>query len=240
MKKQNVLITGASRGLGLELANRLLNSGNYNVFGTATSQQGFDNMDEIGIEPYICDFRDDSSIITTINDIGKKVDNLDWLINNVGIRSRNEGLEDLTVDSLRDVMDVNFIGQFVATREAEKYMNQGGNIVFSSSIAAYEPCATAIGYTTSKAATLMLAESCRFPMSQKNIGVSNLLLGGMNTNFHSSQREELMSPQMIADIIYEQLFEGNQRGDMVSKDLEITSEEDNRRPIQRNIVTVKL
>lgn len=128
MKK--VLITGANKGIGLELARQLSQKGYYVFIGSRNLKSGLDAVELltseglVNIEAIQLDVTDQESINAARNEIGNKTDMLDILINNAGIN----GIEfqgDIPlmhtalgtgVDKFKEVYDVNVFGVIRTTQ----------------------------------------------------------------------------------------------------------------------------
>ncbi|MEU5117359.1 SDR family oxidoreductase [Streptomyces asoensis] len=109
---------------------------------------------------------------------------LDVLVNNAGI-GLSGSFFDTTPDDWRRVLDVNLWGvihgcRLFGRRMAER--GQGGHIVNTASAAAYLPSRVLPAYSTSKAAVLMLSECLRAELAGRDIGVTAVCPGLVNTN----------------------------------------------------------
>jgi len=221
----------------MSLSKRLLSTDKFNVFGTATSEVGMIAMEEEGIHPYQCDFNNPTQIKEVIEAVASQIDRLDILVNNAGIRSRLN-IEDMTNEHILEVFQVNVAGHLIATREALKYMDKG-NIIFINSTAGLDPCWGASWYVGTKHAMTWIADSLRFEL-QDRVGVSDVFLWWMDTSFHSSPRDDLLSPDKVSDVIYEQAIKWVWRWVKKSVDLMILWPNDTRRPVERDLVSVNL
>ncbi|WP_460107329.1 SDR family oxidoreductase [Streptomyces sp. YKOK-J1] len=115
---------------------------------------------------------------------------LDVLVNNAGIGLSGSFLT-TTTDDWRKVLDVNLWGvihgcRLFGARMAER--GQGGHIVNIASAAAYQPSRALPAYSTSKAAVLMLSECLRAELAEKEIGVTAVCPGLVNTNITATAR----------------------------------------------------
>ncbi|MGW0942763.1 SDR family oxidoreductase [Streptomyces sp. NPDC002623] len=109
---------------------------------------------------------------------------LDVLVNNAGI-GLSGSFFDTSSDDWRRVLDVNLWGvihgcRLFGRRMAER--GQGGHIVNIASAAAYQPSKALPAYSTSKAAVLMLSECLRAELAGRDIGVTAICPGLVNTN----------------------------------------------------------
>ncbi|MDQ1009732.1 NAD(P)-dependent dehydrogenase (short-subunit alcohol dehydrogenase family) [Streptomyces sp. V4I23] len=115
---------------------------------------------------------------------------VDVLVNNAGIGLSGSFL-DTSTDDWKKVLDVNLWGvihgcRLFGGRMAER--GQGGHIVNIASAAAYLPSRTLPAYSTSKAAVLMLSECLRAEFAGRDIGVSVICPGIVNTNITATAR----------------------------------------------------
>jgi gluconate 5-dehydrogenase len=135
------VVTGGSRGLGLEIATGLGEAG-ASVHITARREQWLNSAVEelraAGIEASAstCDVSSEQDVERLIENLGERCGRIDILVNNAGV-SWGTPLEDLSLDRWRYVIDVNLTGTFLMTRAAGKIMIQtgGGKIVNISSVA---------------------------------------------------------------------------------------------------------
>ncbi|MEU6219685.1 SDR family oxidoreductase [Streptomyces sp. NPDC047022] len=115
---------------------------------------------------------------------------VDVLVNNAGIGLSGSFL-DTSAEDWRQVLDVNLWGVIHGCRLFGKQMaerGQGGHIVNIASAAAFQPSKALPAYSTSKAAVLMLSECLRAELAGKDIGVSAICPGIVNTNITSTAR----------------------------------------------------
>ncbi|MFF6999524.1 SDR family oxidoreductase [Streptomyces sp. NPDC008313] len=113
---------------------------------------------------------------------------VDVLVNNAGIGLAGPFL-DTTAEDWRKVLDVNLWGVIHGCRLFARQMaerGQGGHIVNTASAAAYQPSRALPAYSTSKAAVLMLSECLRAELAGRDIGVSAVCPGFVNTNITST------------------------------------------------------
>lgn len=115
MKK--VLITGANKGIGFETARQLLQNGYYVYLGSRALENGQAAVAKLNaeglnqVEAIILDVTDDQSVKAAREEIGRKTEALDVLINNAGINGGfpQSSLE-ASVDQFKAVFDTNLYG----------------------------------------------------------------------------------------------------------------------------------
>jgi len=101
-----VLITGANRGLGFEVARQLAAAGHQVWIGARDHARGEQAADTVGARFVQLDVTDDASVTAAVETVGA----LDVLVNNAGISGGRIGPGDATVDDLRKVYDTNVFG----------------------------------------------------------------------------------------------------------------------------------
>jgi len=161
MKNQHVIITGASKGIGLCLARLLLARGA--IVSNLSRSAG-----PVG-QHFACDMADDPAhgFLAALNANGPP----DILVLNAGITMPGL-LSELDPQSFRDQMEVNFFAAVEITRVAIKSMQPGSRLVFVASGAAYVGIQGHSAYCASKFALRGFAESMRGELKLKGILVS--------------------------------------------------------------------
>lgn len=140
---KNVLVTGASRGIGAGIARVFAREG-WNITITSTTGQDSSNivreLCSFGVEANILslDVRREDSIMQLFRELDSRGITLDALVNNAGITGPKTQLIDLSAETLREVCEVNLVGSILCAREAVKRMSnqnggRGGAIVNISS-----------------------------------------------------------------------------------------------------------
>ena len=157
------LITGANKGLGLETVRRLIDAGHTVYAGMRDISKGEDAA-ALGAHIVQLDVTDDASVATALAGIPS----LDVLVNNAGITGPNASADDFGVAELREVFDTNVYSIVRVTQAALPLLHASQNPVivnvasglgfarFDLDPSRVESSVHAIGYTTSKAAVIML------------------------------------------------------------------------------------
>ena len=111
---------------------------------------------------------------------------LDVLFNNAGVTTRGVGLEELTVEQWKSVVDVNLTGAFLCTQQAFLLMKdqqpQGGRIINNGSISAYAPRPNSAPYTATKHAIAGLTKSSSLDGRRFNIACGQIDIGNAATD----------------------------------------------------------
>lgn len=155
MKNKTVLITGASRGIGLALIRQFLDNG-YHVIGTSRSGK-IENMAQGKFEAMPLDLSSAASIGDFEKNIATKEIKIDILINNAGIGpDLDHDLPDES--SFRATLEVNLTGTTLFTESMLKHMNASGKLInISSKMGSLANCRSSDSpaYRISKAALNM-------------------------------------------------------------------------------------
>ena len=104
------LITGGNRGLGYEVARRLIDAGQTVWIGARDASGGQQAADRLGAHFVQLDVTEDASVEAAVASIEVQVGHLDVLINNAGILGEVAAPEDMTADQLREVYETNVFG----------------------------------------------------------------------------------------------------------------------------------
>lgn len=163
----NVVITGTSSGLGKELMTRFQDEGHF-VIGSCVS------TDEEHAGQPVLDLGLEASIVEYAHHVRKHMgDKVDLLINNAGVNAicRFEMLE---VAFINRIMDVNFLGPVILTRQLLSAL-RNGTIINIISDAAWRPMRHSLAYNCSKAAldmaTKQMARELTKPYNLSVVGV---------------------------------------------------------------------
>src|SRR5262249_33516824 len=114
-----VLITGASRGIGLASAILLIERG-YTVFVTSRTPE---QITVSGVELLQLDVRDENSVDACVQTVLQRAGRLDILINNAGI-SLGGAVEEATVDDAKNLFETNFFGVVRMTNAVLPHMRK--------------------------------------------------------------------------------------------------------------------
>jgi NAD(P)-dependent dehydrogenase (short-subunit alcohol dehydrogenase family) len=174
---QNVVITGASGGIGSALARRFGRDGAHvtlldldrPALESLASELGEKGIDAL---PLVCD-------VTSLEDcraaVARVLDargGVDVLINNAGITHLGVFI-DTDVEVIRRVMEVNFFGAVNCTKAAlDSLVQRRGRIAVLSSVAGFSPLATRCGYSASKHALHGFFDSMRPELRASGVSVT--------------------------------------------------------------------
>lgn len=104
------LITGGNRGLGHEIARRLVQAGQTVWIGARDAGNGRKTADRLGAGFVQLDVTDDASVDAAVETLRARAGHLDILVNNAGILGEVTAPEDMTADQIRHVYETNVFG----------------------------------------------------------------------------------------------------------------------------------
>jgi len=181
------LITGASKGLGLSLAKKLLAQG-YNVAATSRTIDALKEavaIDTPNFLPLAMNIVDEEDVAKAIDKAVEHFGSIDVIVNNAGYGQMG-GLEELTDEEARTNFDVNVFGSLNVIRKALPYLRakQNGHIFNISSIGGFTGGFPAFGvYCATKFAVHGFTESLAHEVKPFGIHVSLVMPGYFRTNF---------------------------------------------------------
>ncbi|TMW73706.1 SDR family NAD(P)-dependent oxidoreductase [Alteribacter natronophilus] len=187
-----VAITGASGGLGLEMAKETARKGGLPVMLARSAEkleQGAAVIkNETGIRPvvYELDVSDASAVKQVFSKIARETGTVDVLINNAGFGIFDE-FEQAKLQDIKEMFEVNVYGLFSCTQAVLPAMRkQGyGHIIHVASQAGKLATPKSGGYSATKHAVLAFANSLRMELEGSGIRVSTVNPGPVRTNFFS-------------------------------------------------------
>lgn len=168
--KQTILVTGASSGIGLLIANKLHESG-YHVIGTSRNPEKYRSKMSSKLLPL--DIADDNSIGSFGQRLFSQVQKLDVLINNAGYLVTGLA-EETSVELGKQQLETNFWGTVKLTNELLPYLRKQrqGKIITIGSIVGLIGLPNVAYYSASKHALEGYFKALRFELDQFNIKVS--------------------------------------------------------------------
>lgn len=184
------LVTGAGSGIGKAVAMGLLQDG-FHVVLTGRRPEPLEDVvaaaQAAGQHAWAipADVRDEHSVQALFDAIEKRYGRLDVLFNNAGVNAPAVPMDELPVQSWKDVIDTNVTGVFLCARAAFGLMRrqkpQGGRIINNGSISAHAPRPLSSPYTASKHAVLGLTRTIALDGREFNIVCSQIDIGNALT-----------------------------------------------------------
>lgn len=193
MSKKIALITGATGGIGFEVAKRLGNDGYRVVLNGIEESKGQSRIDELtslGLEAeYVgFDVTNEEAVTENVKAIGEKYGHIDCVINNAGGLGGRSAIEGMTTEFYRAVMALNLDSTFFVTRAAIPYLKKakGSSVVNYTSNAAWNAGGPGAGiYGVSKAAVNTLTRALAKELASSGIRVNAVSPGTIDTPFHA-------------------------------------------------------
>jgi 3-oxoacyl-[acyl-carrier protein] reductase len=205
------VITGGGSGIGLAMT-RVFAANGYSVVITGREAKRLqkaasgisDDKKQVTCIP--CDIRDPASVENLFSEIGKQHSKIDVLINNAGVAHGLAPVDELSVETWKEVVDTNLTGTFLVTRAALPLMRAGGTIVNNLSVAALQPFAGMSAYNASKFGALGFTHALREDLRKRGIRVLALLPGATDTDIWSqfwkdAPKEKMISAETVAQAV---------------------------------------
>jgi len=186
MKDKVILVTGANRGIGLNIIQRLNNDG-YTVIGTSRTDDGANiisqEINSNGGKGLKMDVTNQESINSAIKNIQDEYGSLYGLVNNAGITNDNL-LMRMTEEQWLSVIETNLTSIYRVTKSIVKDMMKAreGRIVNIGSIVGMMGNAGQSNYSASKSGLLGFTKSLARELSSRNINVNSISPGFIDTD----------------------------------------------------------
>lgn len=191
MMKRNILITGASSGIGKAMAYTFAEQGD-NVIITGRRKDRLENIKSdlerkfnVQVHVYDFDITDTESVISNCRKILQDLGTVHILINNAGLASGLDKFQDYDLTDMMTMVDTNIKGLLCVTRQILPKMvemNEGHIINIGSTAGIYAYAGAAV-YAATKSAVKFLSDGIRIDTIEKNIKVTTLQPGIVETDF---------------------------------------------------------
>ena len=184
LEKKNIIVTGASGGIGSSIIKKL-NEAGANILATGTRIEKLEELKknyegikilkfDISQTDKIEDFIDNAT-----NELGKS---LDGIVNNAGITQDNLAIR-MSFDEWQKVININLTSTFLMSKFAIKKMlkNKSGKIVNITSVVGHTGNLGQANYTASKAGIIAMSKSLAIEYAKKNININCISPGFIKT-----------------------------------------------------------
>ncbi len=219
--KRNVFITGASSGIGKATAYSFGKNGDNLVLCARRLERleeiKKDIEEKYAVKVYIykLDVTIYENVADTVKEIIKTVGNIDILVNNAGLALGLDKFQNYNINDMQTMIDTNIKGLLYVTREIIPYMvsKNSGHIINIGSTAGMYAYADGAVYCATKAAVKFLSDGIRIDTIDKNIKVTTIQPGIVETDFsevrfHGDKAKaekvykgvKALKPEDIADI----------------------------------------
>jgi NAD(P)-dependent dehydrogenase (short-subunit alcohol dehydrogenase family) len=195
MQKQIAIVTGAGNGIGKAISQRLATDGFFVWLIDIDKSSGEIAAEEIGKDNaafYLADISDEKQVVELFQDIEKKHERIDVLVNNAGI-IRDNMIWNMDAADFDLVIKVNLKGVWLMCREAAKKMKQqnAGRIINISS-RAWMGNIGQTNYSASKAGVIGLTRSLALELGKYNISVNAVAPGLIDTPLTQKIKKEVL------------------------------------------------
>ena len=216
-KNKRALVTGASRGIGLAVADAFMENGaDVSILASSESihsaAEKLSNKHQRDVDAIQCDITSIEMVERTIS----KISSIDILINNAGLE-RITPIDDTSPECARrfqKIINTNILGTYYVTRSSLVKMDSGGRIVITSSIWGKSAVAEFSAYCASKHANIGFMRSLAWELAPKDITVNAVCPGWVRTTASMrslevmSRRAKVPAEEMLADVVANQAIGG--------------------------------
>lgn len=211
----NIIITGASRGIGFETTQLFLNN-NHNVFCLTRNTESLENLSHPNLHILQTDLTSTASISHSVEFIKSKIDHIDIIINNAG-SIVNKAFDKIDYKELEIVYKVNVFAPFYLIQQLIHHLGRHSkaHVVNISSMGGFQGSAKFPGlsaYSSSKAAIAGLTECLAEEFKDKNISVNCLAIGAVQTEMLEEAfpgYQAPLKPKEMAEYIYDFSINGH-------------------------------
>ena len=184
LKKKNIIVTGASGGIGNAIIKKLSEEG-ANILASGTKIEKLEelkkNFEGLKILKFDISQSDkiEEFIENATNELGGS---LDGLVNNAGITQDNLAIR-MSLDEWQKVININLTSTFLMSKFAIKKMlkNKSGKIVNITSVVGHTGNLGQANYTASKAGIVAMSKSLAIEYAKKNININCISPGFIQT-----------------------------------------------------------
>ena len=184
LEKKNIIVTGASGGIGNAIIKKLCNAG-ANILASGTRIEKLEELKKNFADIKILKF--DISQSDKIEDFIENATSelggsLDCIVNNAGITQDNLAIR-MSLDEWQKVININLTSTFLMSKFAIKKMlkNKSGKIVNITSVVGHTGNLGQANYTASKAGIVAMSKSLAIEYAKKNININCISPGFIKT-----------------------------------------------------------
>ena len=220
-KNKNILITGATGGIGVELARKFAEQNNLILVSNSIQKLNelkdeLNKITEKKITVFQCDFSDTNNFKKLIIEIRKSsLNRIDALINNAGIFIK-KSIKDSDLKNIQDSLNINLIYPFLLIKEFSKEMTENGwgRIVNIGSSSSYDGFENGSIYSSTKHAILGLSRSCNKELKKYGVRVISVSPSSVDTKMGRINDDQVfetfINSKEIAEAIDQIIWYNNQ------------------------------
>jgi meso-butanediol dehydrogenase / (S,S)-butanediol dehydrogenase / diacetyl reductase len=203
-KGRIAVVTGATSGIGFEVAKRLCSDGYTVIMNGIQDDAGAEKIKELAAQGFTAEYSgfdvtSEEAVASSIKAIGEKYGRIDVLVNNAGGLGGRSRFEEMTTEFYRKVMALNLDSVFFTSRAAIPYLKKGEHptIINYTSNAAWNAGGPGAGiYGTSKAGVHAITRALAKDLAEYGIRVNAVSPGTIDTPFH--QQIKSTKPEVFA------------------------------------------
>ena len=183
LKNKNIIITGATGGIGNSIIHRLNDYG-ANILASGTKDEKLKELkskfENIKILKF--DISQSNKIEEFIENASKELGGIDCIVNNAGITQDNLSIR-MSLEEWKKVIDINLTSTFLMSKFAIKKMlkNKKGKIINITSVVGHTGNVGQANYTASKAGIVAMSKSLAIEYAKKNININCISPGFIKT-----------------------------------------------------------
>ena len=232
-EKKTVFVTGASRGIGKEVALKFAENGYDVIINYVSDKTDVDALrkefEEKGANSLIlkADVSNEEEVKDVVEKAIEKFGKIDVLVNNAGITKDNL-LMRMSQEDFDKVIDINLKGTFLVTKAVTKYMmkKRSGSIVNLASVVGVVGNAGQCNYSASKAGIIGFTKSIAKEVASRNIranavapgfietDMTNVLSDTVKESIHNQiPLKRMGSSKEVAELIY---FLGSEKSSYIT------------------------
>lgn len=207
IKDAVALVTGANRGIGLELVRALIDAGVGKVYAGARKLDSLDavqSIDRKRVIPVLVDVTNDQMV----QNLAKTASDVTILMNNAGVLDFGS-IVDAPLDAVRRNFETNFYGKLKMARAFAPVIenNGGGAIVNILTLVALASMPGLAVYNASKAAAWSMTQSLRASLAGRKVAVLGVFPGAVDTDMLKGVEMPKTPPRDIAAAVVKGLIE---------------------------------
>jgi len=198
LKEKTAIVTGASRGIGLEITRVLASRGaNIAMIATKENKELASSLEaefNVKIVSYACDVSSSEMVESTFKNIIETFGAVDILVNNAGI-TRDGLLMRMKDEDFDDVLRINLRSVFICTKAVARHMmgRRQGRIINMASINGIRTQAGQANYAASKAGVIGITKSNSMEFAARGVTVNAVAPGFIQTDMTAKLNEDTIN-----------------------------------------------
>lgn len=203
MSSKRILVTGASRGIGLELVKQLSNNG-HQVLALSRNTIGLEKLvsDSETLHAVQTDITSDTGIDKVVKFVNENWRSVDIVIHNAGALL-HKPLKETTMEDFQRIYQVNVFAVAELTRRLDPFFLEGTHIVAISSMGGIQGSMKFAGlaaYSSSKGAVITLMELLAEEYKDRGVSFNALALGAVQTEMLKEAFPDYEAPVTAVDM----------------------------------------